>query len=86
MGKFAELVFKAQMGFTLMFFVPLFLSVFYAIPAYIFWNWLAPVYFYWLPEVYQQIPFWHIWGLFCLMPMVKSLVLPNQIKNEVKAD
>jgi hypothetical protein len=48
-----------------------------AIPFWIVWNSLAPVYFYWLPNVYQNIPFWHCVGLFILMPLLKHMVVPK---------
>lgn len=47
-----------------------------AIPLYFLWNWLAPIYFYFLPDVYLSIPFWHIWGILWLFPIVKSVLFP----------
>ena len=52
-----------------------------AIPFTILWNWLAPIYAYWLPELYQQLPFFHVVGLFMLMPMVKFLISPVRIST-----
>ena len=53
------------------------LSVCISIPFYFLWNWLAPIYGYWLPRVYLEVPFWHCVGLFMLMPMVKTLLVPK---------
>ena len=53
------------------------LSVFISVPFYFIWNALGPIYFYWLPKVYLNLPFWHCVGLFMLMPMVKTLLLPS---------
>lgn len=35
-----------------------------AIPAYYAWNAIAPVYLDFIPMVYQNIPYWHIVGIF----------------------
>jgi hypothetical protein len=50
---------------------------FVAIPIYFLWNWLAPQYAYWLPAVYQQLPFWHVFGLLWLLSSIKGLFLPS---------
>lgn len=47
-----------------------------SVPFYYLWNWLAPIYFYWLPQVYLQLPFWHVFGLLWLIYSLKSLLLP----------
>ena len=52
------------------------MSSFVAIPFYFIWNWIAPTYFYFIPEVYKQLPFWHVVGLFILIPILKSLINP----------
>lgn len=57
--------------------VGLFFHTMLAIPFYFVWNGLAPVYFYWLPEVYKHIDFWTIVGLFILLSILKSVLLPN---------
>jgi hypothetical protein len=50
---------------------------FIAIPMFFLWNWLAPVYFYWLPDVYKDLPFWHVFGLLWLISSLKGLLFPN---------
>ena len=35
-----------------------------AIPFYFSWNCIAPVYLDFLPTVYQNLPYWHIVGIF----------------------
>lgn len=48
-----------------------------AIPFWWFWNDLAPIYFYWLPPVYQNIPFWHSVGLFIVINILKTVLVPK---------
>lgn len=50
---------------------------FVAIPIFFLWNWLAPIYCYWLPEVYLNLPFWHVFGLLWLISSLKGLLLPS---------
>ena len=50
---------------------------FVAIPVWVLWNWLAPTYFYWLPQVYLSLPFWHVFGLLCLISSVRGLLLKS---------
>lgn len=57
-------------GTLIVFFVSLFISI----PFYFLWNWLAPIYFYWLPTIYLDLPFWHVVGLFMLLPILKLFV------------
>lgn len=52
-------------------------SISMAIPFYFIWNALGSTYFYFVPAVYHQIPFWHCVGLFMLMSMLKSLLIPK---------
>ena len=53
------------------------LCLFIAVPVYFLWNWLAPVYFYWLPNVYLNLPFWHVFGLLWLISTLKNLMVPS---------
>lgn len=53
------------------------LCFFGAIPVYFLWNTLAPIYFYWLPQVYLDLPFWHVVGLLWLIATLKGLLLPR---------
>lgn len=48
-----------------------------AIPFYFIWNALAPTYFYWLPNVFHQIDFWDCVGLFIVISILKSVILPT---------
>lgn len=48
-----------------------------AVPFYFIWNALASTYFYWLPEVYQELPYWHIVGLSMIIPIFKMMVVPK---------
>lgn len=48
-----------------------------AIPFYFLWNGLAPTYFYWLPSLYLQLNFWTIVGLFMLLSILKTVLLPR---------
>lgn len=65
--------------------INLFFNTSMAIPFWFIWNRLAPKYFYFLPEVYQQIPFWHVVGLFVIIPVVKMVLWPGSLfKLELK--
>ena len=48
-----------------------------AVPFYFIWNALAPTYFYFLPAVYKAIPFWDCVGLFIILPILKSMLVPK---------
>jgi hypothetical protein len=48
-----------------------------AVPFFFIWNALAPTYFYFLPAVYLTIPFWDCVGLFMIIPIVKSMLMPR---------
>ena len=52
-------------------------AFFLAIPFYFLWNYFAPIYLPNLPEVYSSIPFWHCLGIFVLIGIVKTLLLPH---------
>ena len=52
-------------------------SISLSIPFYFMWNWLSPKYFYFIPDIYQDIPFWHCVGLFIVVPIVKKTLTPN---------
>lgn len=48
-----------------------------AVPFFFIWNALAPTYFYWLPKVYLSIPFWDCVGLFTIIPILKTILVPK---------
>lgn len=39
-------------------------SIVTAIPFYFSWNCVAPIYLDFIPKVYQNIPYWHLVGIF----------------------
>lgn len=41
-----------------------------AIPFSFCWNRLAPIYFNIIPEIYQNIPFWHMAGLLLICTFI----------------
>jgi len=53
-------------------------NFFLAIPFYFLWNFLAPIYAPNLPDVYKDIPFWHIVGLFTLFAIFRLALLPKR--------
>lgn len=57
--------------------IGLFFHVALAVPFWIAWNALAPKFFYWLPPVFLSIGFWEIVGLFVIVSILKSLLLPR---------
>jgi hypothetical protein len=57
------------------------LSVSLAIPFYFIWNSLAPTYFYFIPEVYKNLPFWDTVGLFMIIPILKTVLIPKFFTN-----
>lgn len=61
------------------------LCLFVAIPIYFLWNWLCPVYFYWLPDIYKELPFWHVFGLLWLLMSLRNILLPS-ISSSSKVD
>lgn len=52
-------------------------SVSLSIPFWIVWIALADKYSYFIPEIYQEIPFWHCVGLFIVIPIVRELFTPK---------
>lgn len=48
-----------------------------AVPFYFIWNALAPTYFYFVPTVYQQIDFWDCVGLFIVISILKTVLVPR---------
>lgn len=50
-----------------------------AIPFWIVWTCcgIGKTYFYWIPETYQSIPFWHIVGLFMVINILKTVLIPK---------
>ncbi len=59
-----------------------------AVPFWVIWTWsgLGARYFYWLPAVYLDIPFWHTVGLFIVIGILKSVLIPAlaTVKQENK--
>lgn len=55
------------------------ISISMSVPFWICWNacGIGAKYFYWLPEVYQQIPFWNCVGLFMVVSILKSILIPT---------
>ena len=53
-------------------------NIFLAIPFYFLWNFLAPIYLIELPAVYQNLPFWHIVGVFTLVSILRSAIFPKK--------
>ncbi len=55
------------------------LKVSLAIPFWVIWTvyGLGARYFYFLPQVYLNVPFWHCVGLFMILPILKTMVVPN---------
>ena len=45
-----------------------------AIPAKICWNCIAPKYLSFIPEIYQEIPYWHIVGIILVCKYVGYLI------------
>lgn len=48
-----------------------------AVPFYFVWNGLAPIYLPMLPERYLDLPFWHIVGIFIVVPILKLVFVPT---------
>ena len=50
-----------------------------AIPFWLAWTvcGLGAKYFYFLPEVYQNVPFWNCVGLFVVVSILKTVLLPR---------
>ena len=59
------------------------LGIIYTIIFNIAWNELAPIYFDFLPDKWQAIPFWHIFGLIMIIHIVGE-VIPKLIKISQK--
>ena len=45
-----------------------------AIPAKICWNCIAPKYLGFIPELYQEIPFWHIVAIFLVCKYLGEMI------------
>lgn len=52
-----------------------------AVPFWFFWTLFdfGSIYFYWIPETYQSIPFWHCVGLFIVISILKSVLIPTLV-------
>ena len=49
----------------------------FAAPLWYLWNTLGPVYFSFVPDTYQDLPFWHVFGLIWLISMLKYIFTPK---------
>ena len=52
-------------------------NFFLAIPFYFLWNFLVPIYFSQLPEVYKNVPFFHIVGGFLIIAILRRALFAN---------
>ncbi len=57
-----------------------------AIPFYFIWNALAPTYFYFVPLVYQQIDFWNCVGLFIVISILKTVLIPRMLTSSSSSE
>jgi hypothetical protein len=48
-----------------------------AIPFYYLWNYFAPIYLPNIPDIYKGLPFWNCVGVFVLISIVKTLIMPS---------
>ncbi len=50
-----------------------------AVPFWAIWtHWgLGQKYFYFLPDIYLSIPFWHCVGLFIIISILKTVLIPT---------
>lgn len=54
-----------------------------AVPAWLLWNYLVPIYVPQMPALYQNLPFWHVVGIFWLVGILKWIFLPTfSVRNE----
>jgi hypothetical protein len=58
--------------------VGFFWTAFLSVPFCYLWNRLAPVYFNFLPANYLHLPYKHCLGLFLMVWIVRTVVLPGQ--------
>lgn len=52
----------------------IFKALFLAIPFYFLWNYFAPIYLTGAPEVYQAVPFMHVFGIFVLIGIARAVL------------
>lgn len=61
-----------------------------SVPFWLFWTvfGLGAKYFYWLPVVYQTIPFWHCVGLFTIVGIINTALVPKllHVEQTVKSE
>lgn len=59
-------------------------SVSLSVPFWICWTkcGIGHKYFYWLPEIYQSINFWPCVGLFIVISILKSTLVPRLVNIE----
>lgn len=55
-----------------------------SVPLYFIWNFLAPIYFTFLPDVWHNIPFWHVVLLCTFLYLVSVIALPHIIQPKEK--
>jgi len=64
-------------------------SIVTAIPFWISWNCVAPIYLKFIPELYQNLSYWHIVGIFLICTylgeqinkLIPNLISVNQTNN-----
>lgn len=52
-------------------------NFFLAIPFYFLWNYLVPIYFSELPNVYKNVPFFHIVGGFLIISILRRVIFED---------
>lgn len=53
-------------------------ALFWAIPATLIWNALAPIYLSQIPQIYQDLPYWHVAGFFVLIRILAIVLHPHR--------
>jgi len=59
-----------------------------SLPFWLIWTvyGIGQKYFYWIPETYQKIPFLECIGLFVVISILKSALIPKFISRKYKDD
>jgi len=59
-----------------------------AVPFWIIWTAcrIGEKYFYFVPETYRVIPFWNCVGLFMVIGILKSVLIPQIVSVSQKVD
>lgn len=67
--------------------ISIILSVCIAIPYYILWHWFnVKKFFMFLPDVYVNMGFWDMVGLFIVIGFIKSICLPTISVSNTTSD